>query len=44
MIGDAIAEAWKVLNGEEVEQDQIVSPTIVNSDNVEDFLDENSPY
>lgn len=44
MIGDAVEQAWKVLNGEEVEKDQIVSPTIVNRDNVEDFLDENSPY
>lgn len=44
MIGDAIEEAWKLLNGEEIEQDQIVSPTIVNRDNVNDFLDENSPY
>lgn len=44
MIGDAVEEAWKVLNGEDVEQDQIVSPTIVNSDNVDEFLDENSPY
>lgn len=44
MIGDAIEAAWKVLNGEEVEKDQIVSPNIVNRDNVEEFLDENSPY
>lgn len=44
MIGDAIEEAWKVLNGEEVEKDQIVSPNIVNRDNVEEFLDDNSPY
>lgn len=44
MIGDAIEEAWKILNGEEVEKDQIVSPTIVNQENVADFLDADSPY
>src|SRR5699024_5370621 len=44
MIGDAIEEAWKILNGEDVEKDQIVSPTIVNQENVSDFLDADSPY
>lgn len=44
MIGDAIEQAWKLLNGEDIEKDQIVSPTIVNRDNVEEFIDANSPY
>lgn len=44
MIGDAIEVAYQIMNGEEVEQDQIVEPTIVNQDNVDDFLDADSPY
>lgn len=44
MIGDAIEQAWKVMNDEEVEKDQIVPPTVVDKDNVKDMLDEKSPY
>lgn len=44
MIGDAIEQAWNLLNGEEIEKDQIVSPTIVNRENVNEFLDADSPY
>lgn len=44
MIGDAIEQAWKILNGETVEKDQIVSPTVVTKENVKDLLDEKSPY
>lgn len=44
MIGDAIEQAWNLLNGEEIEKDQIVSPTIVNRENVDEFLDADSPY
>ena len=44
MIGDAIEVAFQIMNGEEVEKDQIVEPTIVNKDNVADFLDADSPY
>lgn len=44
MIGDAVEQAYKVLNGETVEKDQIVAPTVVTKENVKDLLDEKSPY
>lgn len=44
MIGDAVEQAYKVMNGENVEKDQIVSPTVVTKENVKDLLDEKSPY
>ncbi len=44
MIQDAIATAIDVVNGKTVEKDIIIPPTIVNKDNVADYLDDTSPY
>ena len=44
MVKDAIDVALKVLNGEEVEQVTIIPTTVVDRENYQDFLDENSPY
>ncbi|MBU9711983.1 ABC transporter substrate-binding protein [Evansella tamaricis] len=44
MVKDAVDVALKVLKGEEVEQVTVIPTTVVDRDNYEDFLDENSPY
>lgn len=44
MIGDAMEVALKIMDGETVEKEEIVAPTIVTKDNVSDFLDSDSPY
>lgn len=44
MMGDAVELASKILNGEKVEKDNIIKTTIINKDNVKNFLDESSPY
>lgn len=44
MVKDAIDIAIDLLNGEDVEDDVIIPTTIVDRDNHEEFLDEDSPY
>ncbi len=44
MICDAIDLAVKVMNGETVDESNIIPTTCVFAENVEDFFDENSPY
>lgn len=44
MIRDAIDVAIKIDKGEEVEKDIFIDPEIVNSENVEKYFDEKSPY
>lgn len=44
MVKDAIDIALDVLNGEEVEDETIISTTIVDRDNYKEFLDDGSPY
>ena len=44
MMGDAVQAAVDILNGKSVEKDTIIPTTIINKDNVKDFLDESSPY
>lgn len=44
MVKDAVDVAIDVLNGEEVEAETIIPTTVVDRDNYEEFLDENSPY
>jgi ribose transport system substrate-binding protein len=45
MIGIAIEEANDLINGKEItEKDKTVAPEFVDSSNVADYLDENSPY
>lgn len=44
MIQDAIMTAIDVVNGKSVEKDIIIPPTIVNKENVAEFLDDTSPY
>lgn len=44
MIEDSIDMALSVLEGEDVEKKKIIPTTIVDRDNYEEFLDENSPY
>ncbi len=44
MVEDAVDLAVDVLNGEDVEQDVIIPTTVVDRENYEEFLDENSPY
>lgn len=44
MIQDAIDVAIDIVNGETVEKDIIIPPTIVNADNVAEYLDSTSPY
>lgn len=44
MVMDAIDMALAILNGETVEEVEIIPTTIVDRDNYEDYLDENSPY
>ncbi|WP_027965425.1 ABC transporter substrate-binding protein [Halalkalibacillus halophilus] len=44
MVEDAVDVALDVLNGEEVEEDTIIPTTVVDRENYEEFLDEDSPY
>lgn len=44
MVMDAVDMAVAILDGETVEEVKIIPTTIVDRDNYEDFLDENSPY
>lgn len=44
MVKDAVDIALKVLKGEDVATETIIPTTIVDRDNYEEFLDENSPY
>ncbi|WP_339236213.1 ABC transporter substrate-binding protein [Oceanobacillus sp. FSL W7-1281] len=44
MVKDAVDIAIEVLNGEDVEEETIIPTTVVDRDNYEEFLDENSPY
>ncbi|GEL77667.1 ABC transporter substrate-binding protein [Tenuibacillus multivorans] len=44
MVKDAVDVAVDVLDGEEVEEDTIIPTTVVDRENYEQFLDENSPY
>jgi ribose transport system substrate-binding protein len=44
MVKDAVDVALKVLKGEEAAMETIIPTTIVDRENHEDFLDENSPY
>jgi len=44
MVKDAIDVALDLLNGEDVDEVTIIPTTVVDRDNYEEFLDENSPY
>ncbi|HSL87187.1 MAG TPA: substrate-binding domain-containing protein, partial [Bacteroidales bacterium] len=44
MVMDAIDMAVALLDGEEVEEVVIIPTTIVDRDNYQDYIDENSPY
>lgn len=44
MISTCIENTIKILNGEEVEKTVVDPTTIVDRDNMADFLDENTPY
>jgi len=44
MVKDAVDVAIQVLRGEDVEDDVIIPTTVVDRDNYEEFIDENSPY
>jgi ribose transport system substrate-binding protein len=44
MVKDAVDVALKLLKGEEVSKDTIIPTTIVDKENYQEFLDENSPY
>ncbi|HCW73126.1 MAG TPA: LacI family transcriptional regulator [Clostridiaceae bacterium] len=44
MVMDAIDMAVSILDGETVEEVKIIPTTIVDRDNYEEYLDENSPY
>lgn len=44
MIGDAMEVAVKIMDGEDVNKEEIVAPTIVTKDNVDKFIDADSPY
>lgn len=44
MIGDAIQTAKDILDGKEVQKDTIIEPTTVDSNNVADYIDADSPY
>ena len=44
MVMDAIDMAVAILDGETVEEVEIIPTTIVDRDNYEEYLDENSPY
>lgn len=44
MVQDAIDVAVDLLNGEDVEEQTIIPTTVVDRDNYEEYLDEDSPY
>lgn len=44
MMGDAVELAAKIIKGEKVDKDNIIPTTIINKDNVGDYLDQSSPY
>ncbi|MDV2581914.1 ABC transporter substrate-binding protein [Alkalibacillus haloalkaliphilus] len=44
MVQDAVDMAVDILNGEDVVEDKIIPTTIVDRENYEEFLDEDSPY
>lgn len=44
MVKDAVDVALKVLNGEKVDEVTVIPTTVVDRENYEEFLDENSPY
>lgn len=44
MVKDAIDVALNILDGEKVEDDVIIPTTVVDRENYEDFLDDESPY
>lgn len=44
MVADAVDMALAVLKGEDTASEKIIPTTIVDRDNCEEFLDENSPY
>lgn len=44
MIGDAIETAYDITQGKTVEKDTIIEPTTIDSKNVADYLDADSPY
>ncbi|MDF2802296.1 MAG: LacI family transcriptional regulator [Anaerocolumna sp.] len=44
MIGDAVALAYDIQQGKEYQKDTIIEPSTVDSDNVAEFINENSPY
>ena len=44
MVKEAVIAAVDILNGEDVEAVKTIPTTIVDRDNYDDFLDENSPY
>lgn len=44
MVEDAIDVALDILNGEEVDEETIIPTTVVDRDNYEEYLDEDSPY
>lgn len=44
MVEDAVDVALDILNGKEVEEQTIIPTTIVDRENYEEFLDEDSPY
>ncbi|WP_239984607.1 ABC transporter substrate-binding protein [Lentibacillus sediminis] len=44
MVADAVDVALQVLKGEEVPEETIIPTTVVDRENYEEFLDENSPY
>lgn len=44
MVKDAVDVALDLLNGKDVEKVKVIPTTVVDRDNHQDFLDENSPY
>ncbi|MCJ7842421.1 ABC transporter substrate-binding protein [Lederbergia sp. NSJ-179] len=44
MVQDAVDVALKLLNGDDVEAVKVIPTTVVDRENYEEFLDENSPY
>ncbi|MUV37202.1 hypothetical protein JNUCC1_01008 [Lentibacillus sp. JNUCC-1] len=44
MVKDAVDVALDLLNGKDVDKQTIIPTTIVDRDNYEEFLDEDSPY
>lgn len=44
MVEDAIDVALDILNGEDIDEETIIPTTVVDRDNYEEYLDEDSPY